>query len=223
MVSMAIMVASFRQSLDDWLVRVLPADVYVRAAAAGDSALLTPDEQRRIASLAPGSRASRSCARKACCIDPARPRVALLARDLPARDPGAALPLVGDAYASRDGDPPPVWISEARGGLSRHGAPGDARRRSRLRAARATFVVAGVWRDYARQQGALVIDRATYIALTGDDGRDRCGGLARAGHHGGRSFATRSTPRFRTRRGSRSRRPARSARSRCASSIARSR
>ncbi len=38
MVSMAIMVASFRQSLDDWLLRVLPADVYLRAGSTGDSA-----------------------------------------------------------------------------------------------------------------------------------------------------------------------------------------
>ncbi len=29
-------------------------------------------------------------------------------------------------------------------------------------------MVAGVWRDYARQQGALVIERATYAQLTGD-------------------------------------------------------
>jgi putative ABC transport system permease protein len=31
------------------------------------------------------------------------------------------------------------------------------------------FTVAGVWRDYARQQGALVIERQRYVAFTGDD------------------------------------------------------
>jgi putative ABC transport system permease protein len=30
------------------------------------------------------------------------------------------------------------------------------------------FTVAGVWRDYARQQGSVVIDRALYAQLTGD-------------------------------------------------------
>src|SRR5205085_5690534 len=30
------------------------------------------------------------------------------------------------------------------------------------------FTVAGVFRDYARQQGAIVIERERYIALTGD-------------------------------------------------------
>jgi putative ABC transport system permease protein len=55
MVSMAIMVASFRSSLDAWLERVLPADAYVRANAAGDSAYLGTDDQARIAAL-PGVR-----------------------------------------------------------------------------------------------------------------------------------------------------------------------
>jgi putative ABC transport system permease protein len=31
------------------------------------------------------------------------------------------------------------------------------------------FTVAGIWRDYARQNGALLIERSLYVALTGDD------------------------------------------------------
>src|SRR5690606_20894639 len=31
------------------------------------------------------------------------------------------------------------------------------------------FVVGGIWRDYARQHGAIAIDRAAYRRLTGDD------------------------------------------------------
>ena len=38
----------------------------------------------------------------------------------------------------------------------------------------AAFTVAGVWRDYARPQGAVVIERERYIALTGD--RNASGG-----------------------------------------------
>ena len=33
---------------------------------------------------------------------------------------------------------------------------------------RVVFTVAGVWRDYVRQQGAIVIQRERYVALTGD-------------------------------------------------------
>jgi putative ABC transport system permease protein len=55
MISMAIMVTSFRDALDLWLERILPADVYVRAAAAGDTSYMTPEDQTRIAAL-PGVR-----------------------------------------------------------------------------------------------------------------------------------------------------------------------
>ena len=166
MVSMAIMVASFRQSLDDWLVRVLPADVYLRAASAGDTAFLSPPEQRAIAAI-PGIARIAFLRAQNVLLDPARPRVALLARDLPADDPGSALPLVGDAYLLRSGDPPPAWVSEALADLA--GLQPGARLDIPVGSAIRTFVVAGVWRDYARQQGAIVIARPTYIAMTGDD------------------------------------------------------
>jgi putative ABC transport system permease protein len=87
MVSMAIMVASFRQSLDDWLVRVLPADAYVRAGAAGDSAFFAVDDQRQLAAL-PGVARVAFLRVQSVFLDPAQPRVTLLARDLPSDDPG---------------------------------------------------------------------------------------------------------------------------------------
>jgi putative ABC transport system permease protein len=37
-----------------------------------------------------------------------------------------------------------------------------------LAGAKHSFVVAGVWRDYARQHGAIVIERAIYAERTGD-------------------------------------------------------
>jgi putative ABC transport system permease protein len=165
MVSMAIMVASFRQSLDDWLLRVLPADVYLRAASAGDTAFLAPDEQGTIASI-PGIARIAFLRVQNVSLDPSRPPVSLLARDLPQEDPGSALPLVGDAYVPRNGDPPPAWISEALADFTdlKPGAHIDVPMAGTAR----TFIVAGVWRDYARQQGAIVIARPTYVAMTGD-------------------------------------------------------
>jgi putative ABC transport system permease protein len=35
--------------------------------------------------------------------------------------------------------------------------------------------VAGIWRDYARQNGALLVERATYRALTGDEAANDAG------------------------------------------------
>src|SRR5262249_12094850 len=49
MVAMAIMVTSFRNSLDEWLRRILPADLYVRASVSGETAYLDEQAQRAIA------------------------------------------------------------------------------------------------------------------------------------------------------------------------------
>jgi putative ABC transport system permease protein len=165
MVSMAIMVASFRQSLDDWLVGILPADVYVRAGAAGDSAYFSADDQRKLAALDGVAHVSFLRVQNVL-LDPAQPRVTLLARDLPADNPSRMLPLIGDAVTVRAGDPPPVWVSEAVADL--HGLRPGAPLQVPLAGKAQMFTVAGVWRDYARQQGALVIDRVTYAQLTGD-------------------------------------------------------
>ena len=71
MVSMAIMVASFRHSLDEWLQRVLPADAYVRPGLGADSAFLSPIDQERIASIRGVERIEYSRA-QSLLLDPAR-------------------------------------------------------------------------------------------------------------------------------------------------------
>ena len=99
------------------------------------------------------------------------PRVALLARDIDPRNPSARLPLVGDSIVPRDALP--AWISEpvadARSLVV--GAPLTLP----LAGKDVAFIVAGVWRDYARQQGAIVIERARYAAL---GPQVTCAGLA---------------------------------------------
>ncbi|MFO1364839.1 MAG: FtsX-like permease family protein, partial [Burkholderiales bacterium] len=55
LVSMTIMVASFRASLGTWLDQVLPADLYFRTTGAGDSGFLRPADQAAIARV-PGVR-----------------------------------------------------------------------------------------------------------------------------------------------------------------------
>src|SRR5450631_3992745 len=112
MVSMAIMVASFRSSLDAWLERVLPADVYVRANAAGDSAYLGTDDQTRIAAL-PGLRRAEFVREQQLLLDPYRPRIVLLARDGDAPTLARQLALVSESLTVAAGAPPPVWVNEA--------------------------------------------------------------------------------------------------------------
>ncbi len=51
MVAMAIMVFSFRMSLEAWMQRILPADLYVRAGSAATGAYLDVNAQRAITAL----------------------------------------------------------------------------------------------------------------------------------------------------------------------------
>lgn len=164
-VAMLIMVGSFRQSLDAWLTTMLPADLYLRAARAGETGFLTPEQQARIAS-APGIGHAEFLRSRNLLIDPARPPVTLLARPIDAASARSILPLLGPALAPRADEPPAAWVSEVASDLfdfkpgARISLPIDGHPH--------VFTVAGIWRDYARQNGAIVIDRALYMRITGD-------------------------------------------------------
>ena len=165
MVAMAIMVASFRTSVDQWLGAVLPADLYFRTTHAGETAWLEPEFQARVKALPQMQRVEFLRSGRVA-LDPRRPVVALIARDLTRSGSALLFPLVGRAYERKRNDPPPAWISEAVFEVYGY-RPGD-RIELPLAGASRTFVVAGVWRDYARQHGAIVIERSVYAALTGD-------------------------------------------------------
>ncbi len=165
MVSMAIMVASFRDSLDAWLERILPADLYVRAASAGETAFLAPDVQRKIAGV-PGVRRAEFLREQQLALDPARVRVVLLARTIDRANPARSLPLIGAPLDVPADAPPPVWVNEAAADLYRF-APGAVIALP-LNGKTLPFTVAGVWRDYGRPQGAIAMERERYVELTGD-------------------------------------------------------
>jgi putative ABC transport system permease protein len=165
LVAMAIMVGSFRQSLDAWLGHVLPADLYVRAGAWSDTGYLSPETQRALAAL-PGVERVDFVRRQEILLDPARPPVALLARSLDPNDPTRGLPLVGQPLPSGEGGPTELWASEIAADL--YGLTPGRDVDIPLAGRTTRFRIAGVWRDYGRQQGALVIDRDRYVALTGD-------------------------------------------------------
>jgi putative ABC transport system permease protein len=165
MVSMLIMVVSFRQSLDAWLIHMLPADLYVRAARAGETGFFTPDEQARIAAT-PGVARARFLRSQSLQLEPDRPPLVLLARTVEANAAHPALPLIGSSIVPGPNAPPPVWVSEIAADLLSFRV-GD-RVRLPIGEQAMLFTIAGVWRDYARQSGAIVIDRDLYIQITGD-------------------------------------------------------
>jgi len=164
MAAMAIMVASFRDSVDQWLEAVLPADLYFRTTHAGETAFLEPAFEAQVRALPQVARVEFLRSARVL-LAPDRPEISLLARDLPEGEM-RRYPLVGEAYRRQPGDPPPVWISEAVADL--YGTAPGMRIDIPIGGHRHRFVVAGVWRDYARQLGALLIRRADYVARTGD-------------------------------------------------------
>ncbi len=166
MVAMAIMVSSFRMSVDDWLRQILPAHLYVRSAAGGDTGGMRPAEQAALATL-PGIARVDFLRTRPLALAPDRPSVTLLARTIEANDPGKVMVLVGAAA-----QPPaqsalaPIWISEAMVDL--YGVQTGSRFTLPLRGKLHEFFVAGVWRDYARQSGAIQMRLSDYRRLTGD-------------------------------------------------------
>jgi putative ABC transport system permease protein len=166
MVSMLIMVGSFRASLETWLDAMLPADLYVRAGRTGESGFFTREEQARISSL-PGVGETLYVRSQSVLLRPDRPALTLLARPYADGRPRPAPPLEGRETLPPPGAPPPAWLSEIASDLLglRTGDTVDLP----LGGAMQRFTVAGVWRDYARQNGAIVIDRALYTAATRDD------------------------------------------------------
>ena len=174
-VALTVMVASFRASVTDWLDRVLPADLYVRSATSlreSDTLFFSPALVAAAAAL-PGVQSLRAQRQLPLLLDPARPPVALLVSQFD--DPARSLPLVGMALPVPTGQIG-IYVSEAMvdlygakpgadfAPLSKHfEAPGQANT-----GFKATFFVAGVWRDYARQSGSIAMDRRAYEQLSPD-------------------------------------------------------
>jgi putative ABC transport system permease protein len=165
MVAMAIMVYSFRVSFERWLDKVLPADVQMREPLGNDTAYWTAADQAAVAAAAGVSRAEFRRTRQIY-LDPARPPVTLIARGATARQTAGELPLLQSLPLPRPGSSEPAWISEELKDLYgyRLGDPIDLPLNGRQR----RFVVAGIWRDYARASGAVAISRDAYTAATGD-------------------------------------------------------
>lgn len=131
---------------------------------AGDSAFLPADAQSRLAAL-PGVAHIEFRRNVNLSLAPERPPVALLARAVDPAAPDRTLPLVGPWQSP--GDRPGVWISEAMQDI--YGwQPGEAVEIP-LGQGGLPVRVAGVWRDYARSGGALIVDRDAYRAASGDD------------------------------------------------------
>jgi putative ABC transport system permease protein len=99
-------------------------------------------------------------------LDPARAPVTLIARGATAALAADELPLMRSDKLPLPSNAEPAWISEAAQDLYGYelGQPIDLPLAGRTR----RFTVAGIWRDYARTSGAIVISRQAYLSATGD-------------------------------------------------------
>jgi putative ABC transport system permease protein len=184
-VALTVMVASFRDSVTHWLDVVLPADLYVRTtpgASSSDTAYFSPGFVQALTSL-PGVARVSSLRSMPLLLDAGKPAVTLIARAID--DPATVLPLVGsalpvpaglvgiyvseamvDLYGARPGSvflplsqafSVVVQVNRASPATDLIASPGPA-----------SFYVAGVWRDYARQSGAIAMAQRDFERLSGD-------------------------------------------------------
>jgi putative ABC transport system permease protein len=181
-VALTVMVASFRSSVTRWLDVVLPAPLYVRTAgttAAAQVLNFSPSQVQAIGAT-PGVARITGLRTAALQLDSAQPSVMLVARSLD--NPAQDLPMVKGPVPADAGVPAnavPLYVSEAMVDLYQ-AQPGQLfqlnlppAQQSIARAATETiapptYYIAGVWRDYARQFGAIAIDQRTYARITGD-------------------------------------------------------
>jgi putative ABC transport system permease protein len=166
MVSMAIMVTSFRTSLDHWTQRLLPADVYVRVGYVAQSSHIDPQTLHAIETL-PGVERTASSRFAQVRVSPSQPPATLIARTLDAGRIGRELWLVATSGQRPAAGVVPIWISEAAADLFGWRVGQDVRFELGGRTIAAS--VQGIWRDYEHQNGAIIVDRRTYVDLTGDD------------------------------------------------------
>ena len=164
-VALTVMVSSFRDGVGRWLDTVLPADLYARSTGSGSAAeqvWLTPEFVARVAQL-PGVDRLEAARLVALPIAAGQPAATLIAR--PLRDPAASLPLLRAPLVLPPGQIG-AFVSEAM--VSLHGARPGTSIELPLDSGPLRVHVRGVWRDYARQFGTVVMDDADYRRLSGD-------------------------------------------------------
>ncbi len=163
MVAMAIMVMSFRTSLDHWVQRLLPADLYVRAGYIGQSSHLEPELAAALGAIDGVARMEMSRFAEA---DAKDQTLTVIARDIDPSSAEKVLWLEKVAQHPPALDAVPVWITES--AADHLGVAPDETFELLLGGRRVNASVRGIWRDYEHPRGAIVIERDTYVRLTGD-------------------------------------------------------
>jgi putative ABC transport system permease protein len=189
-VALTVMVSSFRGSVMHWLDAMLPAPLYARLSANADSTLSFSEAQLQAFRQLPGVSEVRGLRLKTLAHTADQPPIALIATDMTDL---AELPTVAKLDAPpaqfKNAMPAyiPVYVSEAM--VDVHSAVLGQVIKLNLEPkmphavdsinkfatntiansiSTPQFYVAGIWRDYVRQFGSVVMRRSDYVQLTGD-------------------------------------------------------
>ena len=172
-VAMVVMVASFRDSVTQWLDKVLPADLYgsLSRSELNQALIRDPTLIQAIAAVPGVSRLEFTLQQKIL-FRPDQPEVMLIARAIPAGRATQVLPLTGDLAVqpqSAKAALPEVFVSEALRDLYGF-KPGEIHTLpiKGIDGEDLSVWVAGVFRDYGRQHGSVMMDIGVYQALTQD-------------------------------------------------------
>ena len=170
-VAMMVMVSSFRTSVSDWLYTVLPADIYTSSQSMADQPGFNASVQSAIAALPEVQRVETS-RQRSLRLSYDRPEVVLIAKPLNRQDPMQSVALVGLAkLPPKDAkDSLVVFGSEAMADLYGWRAGQEALLPLNAQGQQ-TVWVGGLFRDYGRQHGTVVMATADYERLTGDRSR----------------------------------------------------
>jgi putative ABC transport system permease protein len=184
-VALTVMVSSFRVSVSSWLDTMLPAPMYARLTSSTQTAqglYFPPGVVKQLAAL-PSVAQVQGLRLKNISVGAALPDVQLIARPITLQDAATVLPLVGEVYPAPVAGAVPLYVSEAMV-LLHQATPGNIYDKKWLIAGIDTaqfapesiasknlpvFYVAGVWRDYVRQFGSVVINHAQYVQLSRDE------------------------------------------------------
>ncbi len=179
--AMAIMVHSFRASVDQWLETVLPAEMYLRKSNSAQK--LSLDALERILKI-PGIAKVEAVRAVELSLSEKLAPIVLLAKDFDLTQVQRSLPLTGESahpaqiQKMQAEGRIPIFVSEAMQDL--YGwSMGQVLQLPALQAQSTalsagdrktnhTFQVAGIWRDYVRQSGSIVMQRSSYTQLTND-------------------------------------------------------
>lgn len=170
-VAMMVMVSSFRTSVSDWLGMVLPADLYTSSQAMADQPGLDAKVQSLIAAV-PQVLKVETSRQRSLRLAYDRPEVMLIAKPLNLQNPIQSVALVGLAKLPPEEGQSRVVVfgSEAMADVYGWRAGEEALLPLTAQGQQSVWV-GGLFRDYGRQHGTVVISATDYERLTGDRSR----------------------------------------------------